>query len=203
MNLSVWSCGVNVTQTFISKHSKVLDAYNPLYCLSLTEDNEGGTRRRHHNTNPVLVIFVTLAVRSMQSIKWMLNMFISQCTEVFFLVVWLLVLKAWSWGWLSNVLGGCVLWGTFISCMLVAPHSPTYSGKGITGGRGASIKGLKVHSNHLCIATLGLLYLHTTLAGVFSLNFYPIAGCIVLKYCETTTMLLSLVVLRCSIFKSV
>lgn len=73
----------------------------------------------------------------------------------------------------------------FISCMLVAPHTPTYSGKGITGGRGASIKGLKSTFSHFP-------------AGVFSLNFYPIAGCIVFKYCETT-MLLSLVVLRCYI----
>lgn len=46
------------------------------------------------NTNPVSVIFVTLAVRTIQSIKSMLNMFISQCTEVSLLVVWLLVLKA-------------------------------------------------------------------------------------------------------------
>lgn len=74
----------------------------------------------------------------------------------------------------------------FFSCMLVAPHTPTYSGKGITGGRGASIKGLKSTFSHF-------------LAGVFSLNFYPIAGCIVFKYCETTTMLLSLVALRCYI----
>lgn len=75
-------------------------------------------------------------------------------------------------------------------------------GRGSREGRGElQFKVLK--NNHLCIATLGLLELHMNLAGVFSLNFYPIAGCIVFKYCESTRMLMSLLVLRCYIFLSV
>lgn len=46
----------------------------------------------------------------------------------------------------------------FISCMLVAPCTPTYSGKGIVGGRGASIQSFKKYIVNMYVsATLGLV----------------------------------------------
>lgn len=83
----------------------------------------------------------------------------------------------------------------FISCMLVAPHTPTYSGRGGLW-EGGELQFKVFNSNHL--ATLGL---HVNLAGVFSpQTFTPIAGCIVFKYCESTRMLMSLLVLRCYVY---
>lgn len=117
--------------TFISKHSEALDAHSPFCCLSLMEEK---WRRRRDDTNPVLVIFVTLAVNHAVHRMNVECLFLNVLKGFlwFLLGVWLLVLKAWSRGWLYNVLGGCVSWGTWMLSSLACwwPLTPQH----IVGG---------------------------------------------------------------------
>lgn len=77
----------------------------------------------------------------------------------------------------------------FISCMLVAPHTPAYSewGKGIVGGREGSFNSFKKLNTY--VSPHWDLY-NPTHAGVLSLSRPSPSLDVVFKYCESTRMCL-------------
>lgn len=97
-----------------------------------------GRAAHAHDADPVFVILRDILLSTAQSIEWMLNY-----VFLFSVYVWevicgaggrVRVVKAWSWEWLCNILGWCISWDAFISCMLVAPHTtPNNDGKWDTG----------------------------------------------------------------------
>jgi len=74
-------------------------------------------------------------LRRERRLGWMLKPFLdSRCTDVFLLGCFGFVcVNAWSGGMTVVGSGGCVLWGTFISCMLVAPQCGGGEGEGREG----------------------------------------------------------------------